>query len=62
MLDIVSLLQTKFGRQSPSDLESDAQETQESADLYECPACGEVFIEPPGETCSKCDSGSLQKV
>ncbi|WP_225334324.1 zinc ribbon domain-containing protein [Halomicrobium urmianum] len=62
MLDIVSLLQTKLGRQSASELESDAAETEQSSDLYECSTCGEVLIEPSCETCPKCESGSLQKV
>lgn len=31
-------------------------------DLYECPQCGSVLIEPAEAECSQCPAGTLQRV
>lgn len=39
---------------------SKRQRSQTTADLYECPACGTVYIADDMETCSSCESEVTQ--
>lgn len=74
MKDIVSSLRVTLGLQRSSGNASNGPEPNtadaaasnrasgSSADLYECPACNTVLIEPASEECSQCPGGTLTKV
>ena len=76
MKDIVSSLRVTLGLQRSSGNASNGPEPNpadaaasnkassagSSADLYECPACDTVLIEPASKECSQCPSGTLTKV
>ena len=75
MKDIVSSLRVTLGLQRSSGNASSRPDRNSrdagasntaasgsSADLYECPSCNTVLIEPASEECSQCPSGTLTKV
>lgn len=76
MQDIVSTLRVTLGFQRSSGKASNGAEPNapetgaskratssgSSVDLYECPSCDTVLIEPSGEECSQCPSETLTKV
>ncbi|NHN49598.1 hypothetical protein G9464_18680 [Halostella sp. JP-L12] len=75
MKDIVSALRSSLGLQrssveAPNDPDlaasnagaAERDPTGSSVDLYECPACNTVLIEPASDECSQCPDGTLLKV
>ena len=76
MKDIVSSLRVTLGLQRSSGNASNgpkpnaaetgasnkAASSGSSADLYECPDCNTVLIEPASDECSQCPGGTLTKV
>jgi hypothetical protein len=73
MKGVLSMIKNTLRTESPADTESangepDIGDTDPqggegpNADLYECPSCGSVLIEPPSDECSQCPSETLTEV
>jgi len=73
MRGMLSMIKNTLRTESPAGIESangepnvgdaDAQGGDSpDADLYECPSCGSVLIEPASDECSQCPSDALVEV
>jgi len=52
-------IRNKFSNRQSTDADATADDDQPNTVLHECTACGSVFIQHSGDTCSECGSGSL---
>lgn len=73
MKGVISMIKDTLRTESPADTESadgepnitdsaSADENVPTADLYECPSCESVLIEPASDDCSQCPSETLVEV
>lgn len=54
----LTMIRNKFSNRKSSESEAPDDDRPETV-LHECTACGSVFIQHSGETCSECGSDSL---
>ncbi|WP_135534346.1 hypothetical protein [Halostella pelagica] len=73
MKSVITIIRNTLSTEAPADTESADEEPNISdapsqtedasnADLYECPSCGSVLIEPASDKCSQCPSETLVEV